>query len=84
MAVFLPGKFHGQRSLAGYSTRGYKESDMTERISMRAHISVSLVPSYDLTSLFVFWLPGHPKKYVYLPSPLLFTHIQSNKVVGAI
>ena len=28
--VFLPGKFHGQRSLAGYSLKGHKESDMTE------------------------------------------------------
>ena len=27
--VFLPGKFHGQRSLAGYSPRDAKESDMT-------------------------------------------------------
>ena len=29
--VFLPGEFHGQRSLAGYSRRGRKESDTTER-----------------------------------------------------
>ena len=28
--VFLPGKFHGQRSLAGHSPWGLKESDMTE------------------------------------------------------
>ena len=28
--VLLPGKFHGQRSLAGYSSQGHKESDMTE------------------------------------------------------
>ena len=28
--VFLSGKFHGQRSLAGYSPRSHKESDMTE------------------------------------------------------
>ena len=28
--VFLPGDFHGQRSLAGYSPWGHKESDMTE------------------------------------------------------
>ena len=28
--VFLPGEFHGQRSLAGYSPWGHKESDMTE------------------------------------------------------
>ena len=26
----LPGKFHGQRSLAGCSPWGHKESDMTE------------------------------------------------------
>ena len=28
--VFFPGKFHGQRSLVGYSPWGSKESDMTE------------------------------------------------------
>ena len=28
--VFLPGKFHVQRSLVGYSPQGHKESDMTE------------------------------------------------------
>ena len=27
--LFLPGKFHGQRSLAGQNPRGPKESDMT-------------------------------------------------------
>ena len=28
--VFLPGKFHGQRSLVDHSPWGHKESDMTE------------------------------------------------------
>ena len=28
--VFLPGEFHGQRSLEGYSPWGLKELDMTE------------------------------------------------------
>ena len=28
--VFLPGKFHRQRSLVGYSPWGHKELDMTE------------------------------------------------------
>ena len=32
--VFLPGKFHGQRSLVGWSPWGCKESDMTKRLSM--------------------------------------------------
>ena len=30
--VFLPGKSHGWRSLVGYSPRGRKESDTTERL----------------------------------------------------
>ena len=29
-AVFVPGEFHGQRSLADYSQWGSKESDTTE------------------------------------------------------
>ena len=29
-SVFLPGEFHGQRSLVGYSPQGGKESDVTE------------------------------------------------------
>ena len=28
--VFLPGEFHGQRSLVGYSPWGLKEPDTTE------------------------------------------------------
>ena len=30
--VFLPGEFHGQRGLAGYSPKVCKESDTTERV----------------------------------------------------
>ena len=39
--VFFPGKFHGQKSLVGYSPWGCKESDMTEcsmHTCARAHI----------------------------------------------
>ena len=32
--VFLPGEFHGQRSLAGYSPWGCKELDMTEELTL--------------------------------------------------
>ena len=34
--VLLPGESHGQRSLAGYSPWGCKESDVTERLSSPA------------------------------------------------
>ena len=37
--VFLPGESHGQRSLVGYSPRGCKESDTTERLHF--HFSLS-------------------------------------------
>ena len=32
--VLLPGKSHGQRGLVGYSPRGHKESDTTERLTL--------------------------------------------------
>ena len=35
--VFLPGKFHGQRSLAVYSPWGHKESDTTELSLTHTH-----------------------------------------------
>ena len=35
--VFLPGEFHGQRSLAGYSPWGRKGSDTTEWLTLLLH-----------------------------------------------
>ena len=32
--IFLPGAFHGQRSLAGCSPWGHKESDTTEQLTL--------------------------------------------------
>ena len=39
--VLLPGKFHGLRSLVGYSPFGRKESDTTERLHF--HFSLSCI-----------------------------------------
>ena len=36
--VFLPGKSHGQRSLAGYSPWGQKELDTTEQLTQTLQI----------------------------------------------
>ena len=39
--VFFPGKFHGQRSLVGYSLWGHKESDTTEHLTpLRMEVSL--------------------------------------------
>ena len=47
----LPWEFYGQRSLAGYSPWGHKESDTTERLSVTHsglfRLTMSLIPSTD-------------------------------------
>ena len=40
--VFLPGKSHGQRSLAGYSRRGHKQ--VRHSLATELHISKDVVP----------------------------------------
>ena len=60
--VFLPGKFHGQRSLAGYSSWGCKDSDMTEH----THIDTQMKGSQLLKVL----LGIHEK----LPSLFFWSH----------
>ena len=63
--VCLPGKFHGQRRLMGYSPRGHKESDTTEhmstfhmwnppRFSSVAQLCLTLCDSVDCS------MPGFP------------------------
>ena len=41
-SLFLPGEVHGQRSMAGYSPCGQKESDMTEQLTHTHTLSKSL------------------------------------------
>ena len=43
--VFLPGKFHGQRSLTGHSPWGRKELDMTERLYFPFQIHIYRIMS---------------------------------------
>ena len=42
--VFLPGESHGQRSLAGYSPWGLKESDRTEQLALMCKLLPVLQP----------------------------------------
>ena len=46
--VFLPGEFHGQRSLAGYSAWGCKELDTTEQLT-QAHTTSNHRVCYGIT-----------------------------------
>jgi len=47
--VFLPGKSHGQISLAGYSPWARKGSDTAEQLSMNAYVNMYIVMYIFLT-----------------------------------
>ena len=50
--VFLPGKFHGQRSLVGYSSHGRKELDMTEHtLTSKSHREHAVEPGLGIGCL---------------------------------
>ena len=53
--VLLPGEFHGQRSLVGYSPWGHKESDMTERLT---HTHVVLLYMAFIMLKYVIFIPN--------------------------
>ena len=68
--LFLPGKFHGQKSLAGYSPWGCKESDATERLSAcaRAHTHTHIhTRTHTHTGLFVTLVCECSKNHRALP-----------------
>ena len=43
----LPGKFHGQKSLAGYSSWGHKESDTTEHAHTHTHTQMRAGANFE-------------------------------------
>ena len=56
--VFLLGKFHGQRSLVGYSPWDHKELDTAERLSRTDYGSPQQLHVYIPSSLAPINLPG--------------------------
>ena len=49
--VFLPGKFHAQKSLTGYSSWNCKESDMTEQLTHNTYIISFRIDWFDLLAV---------------------------------
>ena len=47
-SVFLPEESHGQRSLAGYSPLGHKESDTTEQLSTGEVTELTMELEFEL------------------------------------
>ena len=77
-SIFLPGKFHGQRSLTGYTSWGHKETGLsahihTERNSdLENYVLKKLVPLFFLETFNVF---NHLKKETK-KEPIIFTQFQ--------
>ena len=60
--VFLPGKVHGQRSLAGYRPWGRKESDTTEQLTVHdgeSYFFFSLQITQELSPWYTFKYKKH-------------------------
>ena len=53
--LFLPGEFHGQRSLKGYSPWSHKVSDTTERVT-QVCIDDILISSINFSFNFYFYV----------------------------
>ena len=67
--VLLLGKFHGQRSLVGYSLWGHKELDTTEQLYNMKKISQMKGECNDYTNLFLFKLYHQtPDSLLWIPS----------------
>ena len=58
----MPGKFHGQRSLAGYSPWGHKESYWTERLNLPTptHPHTHIIKKQEIAAWFTEWAQDHP------------------------
>ena len=77
-SVFLPGESHGQRSLAGCSPWGRKESDTTEHLSTVRPIPASVSRELSSHSLLLFppQLPNVFFSFLEVSRPLLpFPHL---------
>ena len=66
LPVFLPGEFHGQRNLAGYSPWGHKELDTTEWLTLSLFFMRS-------KCVYNFYIPDglnfkHYEIFLFLPS----------------
>ena len=70
--VFLPGEFHGQRSLEGYSSQGCKELDTTERLTLHYIYYI-----YILLVLFLWSILTSTGRYFY--SRLIIEKIRKQK-----
>ena len=68
--MFLPGEFHGQRILVGYSPCGHRESDTTEQLTHTHDILLFVCPlSWALFSAPPTYAPVYRRHAVSMTPP---------------
>ena len=72
--MILPGEFHGQRSLVGYSPWGHKESDTTEWAHMQATCWRCWLMVVAQLVLFIHSLDNYSWVCLFLFITILFTN----------
>ena len=74
----MPGEFHGQRSLVGYSPWGCKESDTTEQLHFHFHSAYNFSAwLYLITgpSGINYFIPGNIKTKIWWVTTLMYTWV---------
>ena len=65
--VFLPGEFHGQRSMVGYRPRGCKESDVTEQLTLLCsynYLELLFRTMMEMGRKLKLSFPGYPSSHL--------------------
>ena len=71
--VLLPGEFHGQRSLVGYSPWDHKESDTTERLHFTSVVKKIPANIGDNRCRFRLWFGNIPWRRTWLSITVLLS-----------
>ena len=75
--VFLPGEFHGQRSLPGYNPWDFKGSDTTKQFTHTRHLWFVVHSLSDVRLSVTPWTAAHqaPLSFALSQSVLQFVHV---------
>ena len=63
--VLLPGEFHGQSNLVGYSSWGHKDSDTTEHMDMTEHTQTHTLNMFKRGFMFVCFFIKSPPLVIF-------------------